>query len=110
MLLFTRHAILEKAGFQVFSTSDLKEVETIATKHRIDLLVLCQTVAADERPMALAIVHTFNPNATAFALAEILSPYSGEAVPHNSGNFAIAKNFLTSVEEVIQQHQSSSPD
>jgi len=110
MLLFTRACILEKAGFQVFSTSHLKDAETISTMHHIDLLVLCQTVTPDEGAKALAIVHAYNPNAAACALAEILSPYGGEAVPHHSGTFATAKNFLASVEEVIQQDQSSSPD
>ena len=60
-LLDTRRWVLEKAGFQVFTVGKMENAAKIVADERIDLLLLCHTLTAEERRAALVAATAHRP-------------------------------------------------
>ncbi|HMG03070.1 MAG TPA: hypothetical protein VK596_08045 [Edaphobacter sp.] len=109
-LLFTRRAILEKAGFCVFSALDLKEVQSFSSAERIKLLVICHSVSLDEQEMAVSLALVFNPRASVLALNNVVYGWSGKTLysvvaEGSDGSILTGNDFLAAVEEAIDHSQ-----
>jgi DNA-binding NtrC family response regulator len=61
ILLLTRRLLLEKAGFRVFTTLELSDAMQLVMHQDIALLVLCQSLRADERQGILATIRAIHP-------------------------------------------------
>jgi DNA-binding response OmpR family regulator len=44
LLVETRHLILEQSGYQVFSATDFADAANVLANHRIDLVLVCQSL------------------------------------------------------------------
>lgn len=111
-LLFTRRAILEKAGFCVFSASDLKDVQSFSSAEQIKLLVICHSVSLDEQEMIISMALTFNLKATVLVLNNVVYGWSGKTLysvvsDGNDGNILAGDEFLAAVEEAIHHSQKA---
>ncbi len=60
-LLETRSWVLEHAGFDVSTTSDLRETVRKIDVGFIDLFILCHTLSTDDCTNMLAHVHSLHP-------------------------------------------------
>jgi hypothetical protein len=105
-LLFTRRAILEKAGFCVFSASDLKDVQFVSSVERIKMIVICHSVTWEEQEMVVSVALAFHPRASVLALNNGAYGWSGKTLysvvaEGNDGNILADDDFLAAVEETI---------
>ena len=78
LLLETRRWVLERAGFQVSTTTELTDVEQIATIQHIDLFILCHTLSSEQLKRAFALAHALRPKRQILVLAEPNTPPSAE--------------------------------
>jgi DNA-binding response OmpR family regulator len=60
-LLNSRRWVLEGQGYVVKTTFDLKEAGQILSTGQIDLLILCQTLSAEDYASALALARSKQP-------------------------------------------------
>lgn len=61
-LLETRRLILERAGFQVWTASEVTGAVQILAKEAIDLFILCQSLSVDECASILKAAHILRPD------------------------------------------------
>jgi hypothetical protein len=61
LLLMTRGQLLEHAGFRVIRAQEFADAIQLTMNQHFDVLVLCQTLRADERQGMLAIAHAIQP-------------------------------------------------
>jgi hypothetical protein len=61
LLLETRCWVLEKAGFDVWTATELYEVKEIVLTRHIELFILCQSVSTEERQGWLFACDTVRP-------------------------------------------------
>ena len=104
-LLQTRRLILERSGFQVWSTWDLPGVETVISTQNIDLFILCHTVSLEDRAKAAVIVKALNLDVITFIMMELLPLHGGAARSKGINSFVSTSSFLAAVKEVIWQHK-----
>src|SRR5438270_6770615 len=55
-LLETRQWVLQTRGYKVIVVQDLGAIESLPSTRRVDLLLICHSVAAAEREVAIAKV------------------------------------------------------
>jgi DNA-binding response OmpR family regulator len=60
-LLNSRRWVLESEGYAVKTTSDLMEAGQILSTEPIDLLILCQTLSAEDYASAMALARSVQP-------------------------------------------------
>ncbi len=60
-LLETRRLVLQKAGFQAWTVTNLADVEKITITQPSDLLILCHSLSREECQYALAMSHLRQP-------------------------------------------------
>jgi DNA-binding NtrC family response regulator len=60
-LLETRRLVLQKAGFQARTVTNLAEAEKIAVRQPSDLLILCHSLSVEECEKALAMSNSRQP-------------------------------------------------
>lgn len=60
-LLGTRHLILERSGFAVRSTLEVREATKLTEERAADLMILCHTIPAREAKDLLALAHAAQP-------------------------------------------------
>lgn len=60
-LLMTRRRMFEHAGFRVFTTLVFANAIQLTMKQHFDVVMLCQTLSADEREEMLATAHAIQP-------------------------------------------------
>ena len=70
LLLLTRRLLLERAGFTVFTTSHFEEeIELMATQEP-QLLILCQSLHAEETQTALMMAREVRPQMKTLLMLE----------------------------------------
>jgi CheY-like chemotaxis protein len=69
-LLMTRRLILEHEGLHVFTTMHIEEEAELISHQQPEVLILCQTLSADQREFALVMTRTLRPNLQALVLME----------------------------------------
>jgi hypothetical protein len=62
ILLMTRRLLLEQAGFHVFTTQKFSDAMQLVMHQDISLLILCQSLGADERKGVLATIRAIHPS------------------------------------------------
>jgi CheY-like chemotaxis protein len=62
LLVKTRHLILEKAGYQVFSATDFADAANVLVNQRIDLVLLCQSLSDTKRRDFLEQARAITPD------------------------------------------------
>jgi DNA-binding NtrC family response regulator len=72
ILMQTRQLILERAGHQVVSAVDERELESACSKHQVDVVVIGQSLSPRMKPRILKLVRENCPSA---AILEIHAPY-----------------------------------
>ncbi len=79
MLVTTRSLILEKAGYEVFTAQTFANAMLVLMNHQIDLCVLCQSLANEERRGVLETAHALQPETKCVVLdfAESEAPIEG---------------------------------
>jgi DNA-binding response OmpR family regulator len=60
-LLETRRLVLQKAGFQAWTVTNLADAEKITVTQPSDLLILCHSLSVEECEKALAMSHSRQP-------------------------------------------------
>jgi len=68
-LLNTRELILLRAGYRVFTASDLLEIDSVVQGESVDLLILCHTLTLEQCGRALAFGHSRWPFMKSLLLA-----------------------------------------
>jgi hypothetical protein len=111
-LLYTRHLMLEKAGFRISLGSNLKEVQDACSAHPVDLVILCQTVSAAEGDMVMAVANAFNPKASVLSLNAIPWSHTFRAHPNAPVSsvglgLASAESFLVTVKDALLNQEPS---
>jgi DNA-binding response OmpR family regulator len=74
-LLMTRRLILEKQGYRVFTAMKFGEAIQLTMTHRLDVLILCQSLSVDERNGVLATVREIAPSLKTLILGHGESVY-----------------------------------
>jgi hypothetical protein len=69
-LLHTRTMMLRQAGFVVLTANGTAELEHLAERCRVSLLVVCHTVSADGREAALAIMQRHCPEMKSLTISK----------------------------------------
>ena len=62
LLVKTRHLILEKAGYQLFSVTDFAGAANVLANQQIDLVLLCQSLSDTERRGILERARAIRPD------------------------------------------------
>ena len=67
-LLQTRGQVLQRAGYQVWTASNLSELVELTSQPKMDVMLLCHTLSKDECGRALAVTHARWPKMQTIAL------------------------------------------
>jgi hypothetical protein len=68
-LLNTRELILQRAGYRVFTATDLSEIDSVLQGESVDLLILCHSLTLEQCGRALAFCHSRWPFVKSLLLA-----------------------------------------
>ncbi len=61
LLLQTRRRILEQAGYTVWTTGSLDQVEILLAREAIGVFIVCQTISDEEGEAAIRLAHQSRP-------------------------------------------------
>jgi DNA-binding NtrC family response regulator len=100
VLLNTRRMILEKAGFEALTTSQISDAERIMKEHNVALLVVCSSVENKDVSQVLQAASTVRPNIKTLVVNHG-APIDARSKTESIDGFRGPSAFLTAVDRAL---------
>lgn len=108
-LLDTRALILARAGYLVLTATDALEANRILASQPIHLLILCHTLADEERRNVLSVAHASQPALRTLALVANAAHYAADSPEAILSTLDGPRTLLAAVHELTGTGQLTSP-